>query len=72
MLRRLLVSGIRRAGGHVWRDRIGLQVQVGPWWCLLGIGAHKPSRTWYGSWHFFRRVVWLRPIDYRRIESARP
>lgn len=51
----------------VWKDRIGKQIMLGPWWCRLTLGWH--SAAWFGSLHMFRRPIWLRPINYRAIEA---
>jgi hypothetical protein len=50
------------------KDRIGTYLAIGPWWCRLGLGWH-PS-CWYGAFHMFRKVIWMRPINYAAIDAA--
>jgi len=50
-----------------WTDRIGKQVQIGPWWFRLSLGWHPAC--WYGVFYVARKRLWLRPIDCKAIDD---
>ncbi|EPR09886.1 hypothetical protein M527_07110 [Sphingobium indicum IP26] len=53
------------------RDRLGLHVTFRLTW-RLSIGIVRQPGRWAGSAYFWRRRIWLRPIDYALATDRRP
>lgn len=48
---------------RVFRDRLGLHIEVGPWWLRFAW-----CRYGWSLWAF-RRQIFCKPIDYSKVVS---